>query len=65
MKVVTYELEKMERVGKLLNEVTVHGVHQARILTEIGNIIDSGQPGEIYGTEEIKDGVEHKEVCED
>lgn len=65
MKVITYELEKMRRVGELLNEVTVFGVQQARILTEIGNIVDSGQMGEITVEEELKDGMEHKEICED
>lgn len=65
MKVVTYEWDKMKRAGELLNEVTVYGVHQARILTEIGNILDSGEIGEIYKKEETKNGMDHKEVCSD
>ena len=65
MKVVTYEWDKMKRAGELLNEVTVYGVQQARILAEIGNILDSGEIGEIYGKEEAKNGMDHKEVCSD
>ena len=46
-KVLTYEYEKMVRAGQILNELHVFGVHQARLVAELGNILDSGTPGEI------------------
>lgn len=47
MKTITYNREAMERAGYLLNLLNVCGVQQARILSEIGDILDSGKEGEI------------------
>ena len=65
MEVVTYTREQMEWVGKLLNDINIVGVNQARILTEIGNIIDSGKIGEIIDGGGGKDGMERKEIQQD
>lgn len=64
MKVLTYEYDKMIRVGKILNELEVHGVNQARILAELGNILDSGTPGEIAEKKEeaSEDGIRSEKV---
>ena len=48
MKVLTYEYEMMVRAGQLLNSLAFCGVAQARIVSELGNILDSGKPGEIF-----------------
>ena len=63
MKTITYERKKMERVGYLLGLLKVCGVRQARILSEIGDIIDSGMPGEISEKED-KNALHSKEVCQ-
>lgn len=64
MKTVTYDLEKMNHAGKLLNMLNVCGVGQARILAQIGDILDSGQIGEIMKKEK-DNGLHRKEVQED
>ena len=59
MKVLTYEYEKMVRAGQILNDLHIFGVNQARLLAELGNILDSGKPGEITEKKEgEKNGVE-------
>lgn len=62
MKVLTYEYEKMLRAGQLLNALHFCGVEQARIVAELGNILDSGAAGEIVEKEGDKDAVEQQEV---
>ena len=47
MKVITYEYDKMLRAGQILNDLHILGVNQARLVAELGNILDSGTPGEI------------------
>ena len=47
MKVITYEYDKMLRAGQLLNTLRITGVDQARAISEIGNILDSGKLGEV------------------
>lgn len=63
MKTITYEWKKMERAGYLLGLLNVCGVQQARILAEIGDIIDSGKPGEITEKED-RNALHSKEVCQ-
>ena len=46
MKTITYEYDRMLRVGQLLNTIKITGVDQARAISEIGNILDSGKLGE-------------------
>lgn len=55
MKVLTYEYDRMIRAGKILNELEVHGVNQARLLAELGGILDSGTPGEITEKKEVSE----------
>lgn len=62
MKTVTYKYENMARAGILLNKINICGVEQARILAEIGNILDSGKIGEINEREEPENGMEAKKV---
>ena len=52
MKTLTYERDKMLRAGQLLNALHFCGVEQARIVAELGNILDSGTPGEIVEKKE-------------
>lgn len=42
-KTLEYDYELMKRAGALLNEITVKGVENIRILAEIANILDSGK----------------------
>ncbi len=61
MKVVTYEYDKMLRAGQILNDLHILGVNQARLVAELGNILDSGTPGEVFEKkkeEEDDDAVE-------
>lgn len=62
MKTLTYGYDRMLRAGQILNALEVHGVNQARLLAELGNILDSGKTGEIYGKEGDDNGVQPKEV---
>lgn len=63
MKVVIYEYELMKKAGKLLNELTVSGTGNFRILAELANILDSGKTGEYEEKKEDKEnGVDCKEV---
>ena len=55
MKVITYEYEKMLRAGQILNDLHIFGVKQARLVSELGNILDSGTPGEITEKKEEVD----------
>lgn len=67
MKVLTYEYDKMLRAGQILNALHFCGVDQARLVAELGNILDSGTPGNI--TEKVKevekDAVGQQEICAD
>lgn len=67
MKVLTYEYEKMVRAGQLLNALHFCGVEQARIVAELGDILDSGTPGNIVekGKEVDGNAVEQQEICAD
>lgn len=55
MKVLTYDREKMLRAGQLLNSLHFCGIEQARIVAELGNILDSGTPGNIVEKKEEVD----------
>lgn len=68
MKTLTYDYEKMIRVGQLLNAMNFQGIGSARIIAEIGDILDSGKLGEIVerpkeGSE--KDGMDSQKVRPD
>lgn len=66
MKVLTYEYDRMLRAGQILNNLQILGVNQARLLAELGDILDSGTPGEIMEKKEgEKDGVGCEEVRKD
>lgn len=67
VKVLTYKYENMVRAGKLLNALHFCGVDQARIIAELGNILDSGTPGNIteMGKEVEEDAMEQQEICQD
>lgn len=62
MKTVTYKYEDMIRAGKLLNRINICGVEQARILAEIGNVLDSGKIGEISKKEDQENGMEKQKI---
>lgn len=62
MKILTYNYEKMLRAGQILNALPFCGVQQARLIAELGDILDSGTPGEIVEKEVEKDAVHTKEV---
>ena len=47
MKVVIYDYDKMVRAGKLLNAIRLCGVDQARIVAELGDILDAGKTGDM------------------
>lgn len=64
VKVLTFEYEKMKRAGQILNALPFCGVQQARLIAELGDILDSGSLGEIIEKEEKKeDAIQSKEVC--
>lgn len=65
MKVLTYEYDKMARVGQLLNSLVVSGSSNFRALAEIADILDSGKPGELFEKEESTDGIRTEEICKD
>ena len=45
---LTFDYDKIERAAVLLNHIQVTGVGQARILSELGGILEEGRP---YGPE--------------
>lgn len=51
---MTYEREKILQVMALLNSLVFSGVQQARIVTELADILGSGKEGEIIEKEETK-----------
>lgn len=56
----------MVRAGQLLNSLTFTGVQQARIVSELANILDSGKTGEIFERkDDEKNGVHSKEIQSD
>lgn len=64
LKVLTFEYEKMKRAGQILNALPFYGVHQARLIAELGDILDSGSLGEIIEKkEEQPNAIQPKEVC--
>lgn len=58
MKTLSYERQKMERAGKILNSITVTGAYNCRLMAELADILDSGIPGEME--EEKKEEGEEK-----
>ena len=46
-KVITYTEEQVTQLKMLLNAVTVSGIQNARQITVIAQVLDSGIPGEI------------------
>ena len=57
MKII-YDYEKMKRAGALLNGIKISGVENIRILSEIADILDSGELSEETeaGTVTLKHG---------
>ncbi len=45
---LTFDYDKIERAAMLLNHIQITGVGQARILAELGGILEDGRP---YGPE--------------
>lgn len=65
-KTLTYDYEMMVRAGQLLNSLTFTGIQQARVVSELANILDSGKSGEIFERkDDEKNGVHSKEVQSD
>lgn len=65
-KTLTYDYEMMVRAGQLLNSLTFTGVQQARVVSELANILDSGKSGEIFERkDDEKNGVHSKEIQSD
>ena len=65
-KTLTYDYEMMVRAGQLLNSLTFTGVQQARVVSELANILDSGKSGEILERkDDEKNGVHSKEIQSD
>ena len=65
-KTLTYDYEMMVRAGQLLNSLTFTGIQQARVLSELANILDSGKTGEIFERkDDEKNGVHSKEIQSD
>lgn len=46
-KVLIYDQDKMKRAGQLLNMLTISGVDNIRIASELSYILDSGEPAEM------------------
>lgn len=66
MKVIIYEYELMKKAGKLLNELTISGTGNFRVLAELADILDSGKTGEYEeNKEEKEDGVDNEEIQQD
>lgn len=68
MKVIIYEEGKMIRAGQLLNSISVTGASNFRAMSELADILDSGQHGEYSETpsKEVKeDAMERKEIQQD
>ena len=47
MKVITYELKKIEEMARIINSIQLKGFENARALTKVGDILDSGKIGEV------------------
>lgn len=56
MKTLIYKYENMLRAGQLLNSLTISGTSNFRALAELANILDSGEPGEIFEKEGEENG---------
>ncbi len=68
MKVITYKEEDLIHAVQLINQLAFCGINQARIISQIGDILDSGMTGEINEIPKDqkdgeKNGVEPKKVC--
>lgn len=59
-KVLIYDQDKMKRAGQLLNMLTISGVNNIRIASELSYILDSGEPAEMEDKKEEKKDVVHK-----
>lgn len=46
-KIITYTEEQVAQIKLLLNAVTITGIQNARQITAICQLLDSGMPGEI------------------
>lgn len=65
MKTLTYKYEDIERMAELISRIPFSGFETARVVSEIGNILDSGTTGEIMQEGGGRNGVEHKKVQQD
>ncbi len=52
MKAIAYEPEKLDKAAQLLDSLPIKGIPFARIMAEIGDILDSGIPVEIEDKKE-------------
>lgn len=52
MKAIAYEREKLDKAVQLLDSLPIKGIAFARIMAEIGDILDSGIPVEIEDEKE-------------
>lgn len=66
MNALVYEYKKMLRAGEIMRQVSATGIDNFRLLKELGDILDSGIPGDYV---EKKDGegdaMECKEIQQD
>lgn len=54
---LTFDYDKIERAAVLLNHIQVTGIGQARILAELGGLLEEGRP---YGPESRESDVAQK-----
>lgn len=65
MKTITYRLEDIEKMAELISGFSFSGFSEARAISEIGNILDSGTIGEIMEEGGERNGMERKKVQPD
>lgn len=55
MKIIIYNYEKMEKVKEIFKSITVTGISNIRMMSELADILDSGQVGSYEENKEEKD----------
>lgn len=58
VKVLTYNCSDIDQIVAFMEQITVQGIKNARMITAIANIIDTGKIGEIIDKGVDANGVE-------
>lgn len=60
MKIITYDLERINKAMSFLNTIQVTGIEQARVLVAVSNILESGNIKEIVPERKVEKKISGK-----